>query len=93
MLSFGNLARMQNLKLPIVLLILVLTGMLALASLFLAFRLRPIKQSYPALAAAILPALLMLALFLFAGHSCAPFSRGLADIHRRPRFPAGVESA
>ena len=37
--------------------------MLALASVFVSFRLRPIKQSYIALAAAILPALLMLALF------------------------------
>ena len=54
---------MQDFTLPIVLLILVLAGTLGLASVFLSFRLRPIKQSYLALAAAILPTLLMLVLF------------------------------
>lgn len=54
---------MQNFTLPIILLILMLAGMLALASVFVSFRLRPIKQSYLAVAAAVLPAVLMLALF------------------------------
>ena len=48
---------------PLVLLIVILAGILALVSIVVAFRLRPSKQSPIAFALAVLPALLMLALF------------------------------
>src|SRR5512141_1551881 len=53
---------MQTFASPI-LLIAVLTGVLALIAGVVAFRMRPGRQSRIALAAAVLPAVLMLALF------------------------------
>jgi hypothetical protein len=53
----------MQMSMSFMLLLVVLVGMLALVSVFVSFRLRPTKQSYIALTVAILPALLMLALF------------------------------
>ena len=46
-----------------ILLVAMLAGILALVAIVVAFRMRPAKQSLIAVAAAVLPALLMLALF------------------------------